>query len=267
MKGVAVVLGLLLLLGGGAVAAVQYAPVDLSPLGPTQEFLKSQNALYAGVGAAALGLVLFICGLLPGKKKPAVASSPKMAQPIAAELLPPGRSAPEPEPPPAAPSATVALMKASGEETSPPATPLPPPDAQLAPAPAVSTVDPRLLTRQRISDLVTINDAIKAYHAKAGAYPAAYDGLKGEIERGAHWIPGLIPDFLGELPRDPARAADNNGPQYQYVSNGSGYKLIVHGVSADGSPVEVLGVRVDPERRHENSFWAYGFWTDDFAAF
>ena len=61
-------------------------------------------------------------------------------------------------------------------------------------------------------------------------------------------------------------APDNNGPQYYYVSDGSGYKLIVHGVSPDGANVEVLGVKIDPARRNENGFWAYGFWTEGFAA-
>lgn len=99
-----------------------------------------------------------------------------------------------------------------------------------------------------------------------GAYPAA-DGLQGEPDRGKNWVPGLVPEFLPELPRDPAGAADNNGPQYFYISDGLGYKLIAHGVSADGSSVEVLGIKIDPARRNENGYWAYGFWTEGFEKF
>lgn len=80
------------------------------------------------------------------------------------------------------------------------------------------------------SDLVTIKDAIEAYNAKAGLHPTSYHRLTGEIER-----------ICPANPRPP----DNGGALYEDVSNGSGYKRIVHGVSADGS------------------FWACGFWTPD----
>ena len=258
MKGVALVLGLLLLLGGGAVAGAQYAPVDLASLGQAQEFLKSQNALYAGAGAAALGLVLFVIGVLPRKKKTKAASSPSMTKPMVSEPKPAPLAAPAPAPQAAPqPAAQAAPAPAA---TVPEAAPV------VAPAPAAPAApDPRLLTRKRISDLVTLNDALKAFHAKTGAYPAA-EGLKGAPDRGASWIPGLAPDFLAELPRDPAGGTDNTSPQYFYISDASGYKLIAHGVSADGSNVEVLGVKIDPARRNENGFWAYGFWTEDFAA-
>ena len=29
---------------------------------------------------------------------------------------------------------------------------------------------------------------------------------------------------------------------------------------------ERTGVKIDPARRNENGFWAYGFWTEGFAA-
>ena len=77
----------------------------------------------------------------------------------------------------------------------------------------------------------------------------------------------LYRSFLPESPRDPAGAANNNGPQYFYISDGSGYKLIAHGVSADGSSVEVLGIKIDPARRNENGYWAYGFWTEGLEKF
>lgn len=312
MKGVALVLGLLLLLGGGAVAGAQYAPVDLSLLdaypsgAQAREFLTTQNALYAGAGAAALGLILFIVGVLPGKKKVKASAPVKMTKPMTAETKPAEPkpvaqpapapvaaapvaaapvAAPPPRPvaPPPAP-APVAAPVAEAPKPAPTPPPAPQPVAQAAPAPAPTPApapaaapaaepepakpaapDPRMLARKRISDLVTVNDAIKAFHAKTGAYPVA-QGLQGAPDRGGNWVPGLAPDYLAELPVDPLGAPGNDGPQYYYVSDGSGYKLIVHGVSPDGANVEVLGVKIDPARRNETGFWAYGFWTEGFAA-
>ena len=299
MKSVLLVLGLLLLLGGGAVAGAQYVSVDLSSLGQAEDFLKSQNALYAGGGVAALGLTLFVVGILPGgrneKRPPKAAAKPaaKMTspspapmpqakpapapKPAAAAPAPQPAAAPKPAPPPQAapapkPPEPVAAAPAPQPAPKPAAAPAPAP--QPAPAPAAAAEppqppsnDPRLLTRKRLSDLVTINDALKAFHATTGAYPNAFDGLKGVIDRGKDWIPGLAPDFLPELPHDPGGAPDNNGPQYFYVSDGVGYKLIAHGVGADGSNVEVLGVKIDPARSNEKGFWAYGFWTETFSKF
>jgi hypothetical protein len=304
MKGVALVLGLLLLLGGGAVAGAQYAPVDLSLLdaypsgAQARAFLTTQNALYAGAGAAALGLILFIVGVLPGKKKAKASAPAKMTEPMSAEPKPvepkpvaqpapapvaaaPVAAAPVATPPPrpVAPPAPAPAPVAEAPKPAPSPPPAPQPVVQAAPAPAptpaptpapaaapAAAPDPRMLARKRVSDLVTVNDALKAFHAKTGAYPVA-QGLAGAPDRGKDWVPGLAPDYLAELPVDPLGAPDNNGPQYYYVSDGNGYKLIVHGVSPDGANVEVLGVKIDPARRNENGFWAYGFWTEDFAAF
>jgi hypothetical protein len=303
MKGVALVLGLLLLLGGGAVAGAQYAPIDLSLLdaypsgAQAREFLTTQNALYAGAGAAALGLILFIVGVLPGKKKakasaPAKMTTPMPAAPKPVEPKPVAQPAPAPvaaapvaaapvatpPPRPVAPPAPAPAPVAEAPKPAPAPPPAPQPVVQAAPAPApipapapapaaapAAAPDPRMLARKRVSDLVTVNDALKAFHAKTGAYPVA-EGLAGAPDRGRNWVPGLAPDYLAELPLDPLGAPGNDGPQYYYVSDGNGYKLIVHGVSADGANVEVLGVKIDPARRNENGFWAYGFWTEDFAA-
>lgn len=119
-----------------------------------------------------------------------------------------------------------------------------------------------MVSRKRVQDLVTINDALKAYYAKNGTFPKAA-GLVGANERGTDWIPGLVPDYVKELPRDPA-----HGPmtQYVYASDGANYKLVVAGASLVGSPnVEVLGIRIDPTRNPTQQSAAFGFWTPDFA--
>ena len=120
-----------------------------------------------------------------------------------------------------------------------------------------------MINRKRVQDLVTINDALKAYHAKTGAYPKA-DGLAGANERGVGWIPGLSPDFIAEIPRDPLHAA---GTQYVYVSNGADYKLLAAGASLVGSGnVEVLGIKIDQTRNPTQQSASFGFWTPGFAS-
>jgi hypothetical protein len=115
-----------------------------------------------------------------------------------------------------------------------------------------------------VRDLVSINDAIKAYHAKNGAYPVAKKA-GGFLDRGKNWIPGLSPEFIAELPRDPAMSTDKDGPQYLYVSDGTNYKLLAQGVSLVGSTnVEVLGVKLDPSKQNTQESAAFGFWTAAF---
>ena len=127
-------------------------------------------------------------------------------------------------------------------------------------------VHPRLLNRRRVTDLVSINDALKAYYGANGVYPKATD-LAGFSERGVAWIPGLSPDFIVNLPRDPLQASNVPGPQYVYVSDGKDYKLLAHGVSLlGGTQVEVLGVRIDPTRNPTVENASFGFWTAGFAS-
>jgi hypothetical protein len=275
MRGVMIFLGLLLLLVGGAVAAAQYVPVDLSPylssVPGAQDFLKSPMALYAGGGAAALGLVLVVIGLATGGSKKSertrFAPAPKKA-PSAKPAPEPARAAPPPQPKPAsqtksrpAPQPQPAAAAPRPASSSKPQASAQPP-ASEAPT---WTQDPRLLNRKRVSDIVSINDALKAYREKNGAYPKA-DGLRGFSERGKAWIPGLSPNFIPELPRDPAQSSDRGGPQYVYASNGTDYKLLAHGVAlAGGTNVEVLGVRIDASRNPTMEKASFGFWTDAFA--
>jgi hypothetical protein len=273
MKGVALLFGVLLLLGGGAVAGAQFAPQSslsfLDSIAGAKEFLASQMALYAGGGAAGLGLLLIIIGAVAGgSKKPARKPA---AKPAAA------KTAPRAEAPKASPQAKSAAQSkpapqpaATQQRPAPSAKPqasAQPPKSAAAASDAQPTwvQDPRLHNRKRVSDLVTINDALKAYHAKHGKFPAA-PKLGGYLERGKNWIPGLAPEFLAELPRDPAMSEDKAGPQYLYASNGADYKLVAQGVSlVGGTNVEVLGVKFDPSKENTMEKAAFGFWTEAFA--
>jgi hypothetical protein len=289
MKAVALLLGVLLLLGGGAVAGAQFVSMDLSFLDSVagaKEFLMSQTALYAGGGAAGLGLILFIVGLLPGGRREREEPAPRRAaasrdpfmdeparpqpraEPAGAE---PPRQQPKSEPRPQQRPEPVrepprAAPKPVASSAPPQQAPRPAPPS--APSSGTDTptwmTDPRLTNRKRVSDLVAINDAIKAYYSKHGRYPMA-KGMEGFLERGKGWIPGLAPEFIPDLPRDPAQSNDRNGPQYVYSSDGSGYKIIAKGVSlVGGTNVEVLGVRFDPARQNTAENAAFGFWTQGF---
>lgn len=310
MRGFLIFLGLLLVLAGGALAAPQYLPVDLSMLDSmkaVKDFVLSPMALYAGGGVAGFGLLLIVIAAATGgrkKDKPAKTKAPaaktenakvektvapkpepKKSEPVAAPVSKPApqpvaappKPAPVPPPPPkpatqpvaappkpapvAQPAATAAPQPWPSQATSSPK-----PTASAQPPASAAAQDPRLLNRKRVSDLVTINDALKAYHAKHGAYPKA-GGLAGFPERGSNWIPGLAPDFLKELPRDPAMSVETSGPQYVYASDGGGYKLLAQGVSlVGGTNVEVLGVRIDQTRQPTPENASFGFWTESFAS-
>ena len=89
------------------------------------------------------------------------------------------------------------------------------------------------------------------------------DGLAGANDRGAAWIPGLSPEFLASIPRDPLHGA---GTQYVYVSDGANYKLLAQGASlVGGGNVEVLGIKIDPTRNPTQQNASFGFWTPPFA--
>lgn len=318
MRVILILLGLLLMIGGGAVAGAQYAPPDLLKMldsAPQQarDFLQTPTALYAGAGGAGFGLLLVIIAAVTGgrkKEKPvkakaepkapevkapevkapepkATAPAPKSAPAAAAPApapppkpapapAPAAAKAPEPKPAPAPQPARAAAPRpapppaaAETAKPKPQASAQPPAAVTAEPGNKVSIADvarssPQLFNRKRVSDLVTINDALKAYFKKHNAYPVAA-GLAGLAERGAEWIPGLVPEFVPELPRDPAMEA--SGPQYVYASDGKDYKLLAHNVSlVGGTSVEVLGVKIDRSRQPTMENASFGYWTPGFEA-
>jgi len=294
VRGLLIFLGRLLIAGGGAVAAVQYANLDLSALDAVagaKTFLLSPNALYAGGGAAAFGLLLILISAATGRKQPkparaaATKQQTKSEKPVSADRL----FAPEPASPSLAPAASGSTVRPVDSPQAP-AAPSPvatssdqPPWAQPAAPPSAkptasaqppegydplvaSRTDPRLLNRKRVTDLVSINDALKAYHGRHIAYPKA-EGLLGAVERGEAWIPELAPEFIPQLPQDPLTANGQPRSQYVYASDGKNYKLLAQGVSLiGGTNVEVLGVRIDPTRKPTAENASFGFWTPEFAS-
>ena len=302
MRGFLIFLGLLAMLGGGAVAGAQYAPPDmlamLDSVPDAKAFLATPMALYAGAGAAGFGFLLILLAAFVGRKpkekpqpkaKPAKVSGkakPEKAEPAPTAAADPFAEAPKPAPaatpappqpkpapapvrqpepvaaaPAPRPAAPATAPQPEPPKAKPQASAFPPGDSAVADA---ARNNPRLHNRKRVGDLVTLNDALQAYHKKHGAFPVAA-GLGGLPDRGAAWIPGLAPEFIAELPRDPSMSADKDGPQYVYVSDGKDYKLLAQNVSlVGGTNVEVLGVKIDRSRKPTMECAAFGFWTPGF---
>jgi len=110
-----------------------------------------------------------------------------------------------------------------------------------------------------LADLTQLRGALERYREDTGGYPATSEWsgvLTPEGVERRQWIPGLVPTWLSQLPRDPRRSA-NPLEQYLYRSDGREYKLIAHG-AIDCPRIEARqpGL-VDPQRR----CFAYGFWT------
>ena len=120
------------------------------------------------------------------------------------------------------------------------------------------------LYQQRQNDLGIMHEALAAYHAKFGRYPAP-PGFAGAVTAAGvqtnDWLPGLTGEFLPQLPRDPARSNDPN-KQYLYYSDGTDYKLLAHGSGDCALARKDHPEMVDPAR----NCWAYGYWTPAAAA-
>ncbi|MFA5076314.1 MAG: prepilin-type N-terminal cleavage/methylation domain-containing protein [Patescibacteria group bacterium] len=119
---------------------------------------------------------------------------------------------------------------------------------------------------KRLSDLNTLRTALEMYYNDHQAYPNSggnWDGLYSSYgESLTDWIPGLVPQYIAQLPRDPRNHTDGS-QQYIYRSNTIDYKLISH------VPEDCAGVKasypnmIDPIR----DCWAFGFWSPGGAGF
>jgi prepilin-type N-terminal cleavage/methylation domain-containing protein len=92
----------------------------------------------------------------------------------------------------------------------------------------------------RLASLKELQIAIETYKDIVGTYPPAGCGSAvfvgpGTHTSGASWssacdtyIVGLVPTYISALPEDPSRE-DEDTIGFMYRSNGSDYKLMVHG--------------------------------------
>jgi|GEM_PF-1328065 len=117
-------------------------------------------------------------------------------------------------------------------------------------------------SHRNLDDLDNIRHGLERFRAARGHYPKSLDWSGRHSPDTSsptlreEWIPGLTPEFMPCLPRDP-RNSSNPQEQYLYRSNGTDYKLISHGVADCYSMAQRRPERVDPARR----CYAYGFWT------
>jgi len=115
-----------------------------------------------------------------------------------------------------------------------------------------------------VADLTAIKDALAKYHADHGAYPEseAFDGLYSKFGASkADWIPGLVPEYLPGLPRDPRRS-DDKDCQYLYMSDGRDYKLVSYSPPDCQAVAAIRPDLIDPAVKCAY----YGYWTPGAAA-
>ncbi|MFT4710923.1 MAG: prepilin-type N-terminal cleavage/methylation domain-containing protein, partial [Planctomycetota bacterium] len=101
--------------------------------------------------------------------------------------------------------------------------------------PRFGTATDRANDTRRIADLSSVQKALDMYYLDNGAYPIV-SGWSGDAPNyGGHgytiadpYIPGLIPEYMEMLPRDPNKAFPDGGRGYLYKSNGKEYKLLAH---------------------------------------
>lgn len=99
---------------------------------------------------------------------------------------------------------------------------------------------------KRVSDAREIKTALAAYYARNGEYPlSTNDRWNGECDH--PWgtpnldpedvIPGLVPDYLEEMPSDPMMNKVGTGggtPCYLYRSNGTDFAFLIHNKHVGG---------------------------------
>tara|TARA_R110001606_G_scaffold102807_5_gene225418 strand:+ start:15670 stop:16821 length:1152 start_codon:yes stop_codon:yes gene_type:complete len=122
------------------------------------------------------------------------------------------------------------------------------------------------LFKKRVDDLNTIQAALEYYRRDNGAYPSTEDAWTSVVQqRSPNWLPDLVPDYLPVVPRDPKSTWDFDDPQYCYMSNGTGYKLIARRTGDHKHITPDMPIQRDPKRTNEKACWAYGVWTPDYA--
>lgn len=101
--------------------------------------------------------------------------------------------------------------------------------------PQFSQFGDRANDARRVADLVSVEKALEAYRLQYGTYPTTGGAWRGDAPSygglgydAAGYIPGLVPEFVKELPRDPSNAYPAGGSGYLYRSDGTDYKFLAH---------------------------------------
>jgi hypothetical protein len=120
---------------------------------------------------------------------------------------------------------------------------------------------------RRLTDLASLRDALVRYRVAEGHFPISLNpsGVNDWTGIGWHgvgenWLPGLVPKYLPELPRDPRHSANEFG-QYLYFSNGTDFKLLSLNPEDCRVTTWLRPSLKDPARRPPGACVAYGYWT------
>jgi type II secretory pathway pseudopilin PulG len=89
---------------------------------------------------------------------------------------------------------------------------------------------------RRAGDLRSVASALVTFRSLSGTYPDTGDEWFGDSATfgsygydAAGYIPGLVPDFLPYLPKDPNPAyPDGTGAGYMYRSDGLDFKFVIN---------------------------------------
>jgi len=108
----------------------------------------------------------------------------------------------------------------------------------------------------RVSTIKNLQTAVEMYYDSVGSYPST-NGLtyfSYGVENSTCWggglvkavyIPGVVPDYISQLPQDPNPTTCGTG--YIYRSNGTDYKIQAHNPEGDCMNPAYASMR-DPAR-------------------
>lgn len=88
---------------------------------------------------------------------------------------------------------------------------------------------------RRASDLKNVQAALESYKRVVGTYPSTGDEWWGDMsDNGGYgydaggYIPGMVPDFLPALPKDPDSQYPTASAGYMYRSDGTDFKFVIN---------------------------------------
>ena len=89
---------------------------------------------------------------------------------------------------------------------------------------------------RRSADLKVCQSALESYHRVVGTYPDTGDEWFGDMsDNGSYgydaagYIPGMVPDYLPALAKDPDSQYPTASAGYMYRSDATDYKFVVNG--------------------------------------
>jgi type II secretion system protein G len=127
--------------------------------------------------------------------------------------------------------------------------------------PSIASARREARDSRRTQDMKAVEKALEMYINDWGVYPIVSGWSADAPSYGGHgytgatgYIPGLAPDYIIELPRDPNGAFPQGGRGYLYASNGFDYKFLAH-QTPDAFPAD--NPLLDPVR----PTWAWAIYT------